>query len=116
MSEDKEMLGKHTNNLGRFGAARGGTAHAQCSPLAMRHCGGKLQSEACALSFERSASAIPSTRYQTRLWSATSLVPAREERHDWCEVMDSCCEFRSRPVKTVKGSAGRSVSGGVLLR
>lgn len=59
MNEDKEMLGKHANNLGRFGAARGGTAHAQCSPLAMRHCGGKLQSEACALSFERSASAIP---------------------------------------------------------
>jgi hypothetical protein len=41
------MFGKHTNYLGRFGAAaRGDTAHAQCLPLATRHCGGNLQSEA----------------------------------------------------------------------
>jgi hypothetical protein len=41
------MFGRHTDYLEQFGAAaRGDTAHAQYLPLATRHCGGKLQSEA----------------------------------------------------------------------
>ena len=67
-------------------------------------------------SFERSISTIPLPCTDRRgCGQPVRMVATRGGHHGWRAAVDSCCGSRSRPVKTAKGSAGRIVSGGVLL-